>query len=80
MTSNASPAVEVPHIDPAQVELLLAQIETLPTLPAVATRLLELTLDDTRGAREIAELIASDQSLSARILSLVHRAEIGSDE
>lgn len=61
----------------AQVELILAQIESLPTLPAVATRLLELTSDDTSSAREVVQLIESDQSLAARVLSTVGKASVG---
>jgi signal transduction histidine kinase/HD-like signal output (HDOD) protein len=66
-------------ISPGQVEMLLSQIETLPTLPAVASRLLEMTLDDRRGAGDVAVLVASDQTLSARILSVVRKANIGAD-
>ncbi|MBI4582374.1 MAG: HDOD domain-containing protein [Planctomycetes bacterium] len=68
-----------PGVTPAQVELILSQIESLPTLPAVAARLLEMTLDDRSGTGEIAALVESDPSLSARILSLVRRSHIGSD-
>ncbi|NLX13188.1 MAG: HDOD domain-containing protein [Phycisphaerales bacterium] len=61
----------------AQVELLLARIDQLPTLPAVATRLLELTLDDRSYAAEVTRVIESDPSLSARILALLRRSDIG---
>jgi len=62
---------------PADVELVLSQIDSLPTLPVVAIRLLELTTDDRSSAREVVRLIESDQSLSARILSAVRRANVG---
>jgi signal transduction histidine kinase len=65
------------RVDPGQVELILSQIESLPTLPAVAGRLLEMTLDDRCGTGEIAALISSDQTLSARILSLARKANVG---
>lgn len=61
----------------SQVELLLSRIESLPTLPVVATRLLELTSDDRSSAREVIELIESDQSLSARVLKAAGRADMG---
>lgn len=63
-------------VEASQAELILAQIDSLPTLPAVATRLLELTSDDRSGAREVIQLIESDQSLSARILALARRANV----
>src|SRR5688500_7318735 len=62
--------------DPAKVEIILSQIESLPTLPAVAIRLLEITSDSTSNIREVVELIESDQSLAARILATVQRANI----
>jgi signal transduction histidine kinase/HD-like signal output (HDOD) protein len=59
--------------------MVLSQVESLPTLPAVASRLLEATLDERTGAGDVAALIESDQSLSARVLSLIRRANVGSD-
>lgn len=80
MTAAQAPQSDsLARIDPGQVELLLSQIETLPTLPAVASRLLEMTLDDRRGTGDVAALVESDQTLSARILSLVRKANIGAD-
>jgi signal transduction histidine kinase/HD-like signal output (HDOD) protein len=63
--------------EPAQVELILSQIESLPTLPAVAAQLLELTSNESSSARQVIQLLESDQSLSARILSMVSRANLG---
>lgn len=60
-----------------RIELILQQMEDLPTLPAVAVRLLELTADDDSSLDEVASLISSDPSLTARILQLVHRADTG---
>ncbi len=60
-----------------RVELILQQMQQLPTLPAVAVRVLEVTGDDESSSREVVELIAADPSLSARILQLVHRADMG---
>jgi len=61
-------------IEPSQVELILAQIDSLPTLSPVATQLLEMTMDERAHARDLIRLIESDQTLAARILSLVRRA------
>jgi len=60
-----------------RVELILQQLEELPTLPTVAVRVLEVTSSDTSTAREVVELISSDPALTARILQLVHRTEAG---
>ena len=60
-----------------RVELILQQLEELPTLPAVVVRLLELTSDDQASISEVVSLISSDPSLTARILQLVHRADVG---
>lgn len=65
--------------DAAQVERILSQVESLPTLPSVAMRLLELTSDSTSSAREVVRLVESDQSIASRILSLVRRAHIGAN-
>lgn len=60
-----------------RVELILQQLEELPTLPTVAVRVLEMTADDESSLRDVVRLIESDQSLTARILQLVHRADLG---
>lgn len=60
-----------------RVQLILQQLEELPTLPAVVVRLLELTADDRTSVDEVVRLISSDPSLTARILQLVHRADVG---
>jgi putative nucleotidyltransferase with HDIG domain len=60
-----------------RVELILQQLEELPTLPAVAVRVLEATSSEDSSAKEVVSLISSDLSLTARILQLVHRAEVG---
>ena len=60
-----------------RVELILQQLEELPTLPAVALRVLEVTRDDASSAREVVDLITSDPALTSRILQLVHRADLG---
>ncbi len=64
-----------------RVELILQQLEELPTLPAVAVRVLEATSADDTSARDVVELIASDQSLTTRILQLLHRSgnAVGAD-
>ena len=62
-------------MQPRRVELILQQLEELPTLPAVATRVLQVTADEQASVQEIVSLIGSDAALTARILQLVHRAD-----
>lgn len=64
-----------PGQDAAQVEMILAQIESLPTLPAVAVQLLELSGNDRAQVRDLVRVIESDQSLAARIVSVARRAD-----
>src|SRR5437762_2692871 len=60
-----------------RVELILQQLEELPTLPSVAVRVLEATGRENSNASEVVKLIESDPTLTARILQLVHRADVG---
>jgi signal transduction histidine kinase/HD-like signal output (HDOD) protein len=63
-----------------RLELILQQLDQLPTLPAVALRVLEVTTDSDTTVLEVVGLISSDQSLTTRILQLVHRAPMGMRE
>lgn len=60
-----------------RVELVLQQLEELPTLPAVAVRVLEATSSESTSARDVVSLISSDPALTTRVLKLVHRADLG---
>ncbi|MAE60490.1 MAG: hypothetical protein CMJ49_03935 [Planctomycetaceae bacterium] len=65
---------------PAQarrIELILQQIESLPTLPGIAMRLLQLTTDDDSDTNQVVELIRSDQALSVKVLALCRAADFG---
>jgi putative nucleotidyltransferase with HDIG domain len=60
-----------------RVDLILQQLEELPTLPTVALRILEITGSDDASTSQVVRLVQSDPSLTARILQLVHRADSG---
>jgi signal transduction histidine kinase/HD-like signal output (HDOD) protein len=60
-----------------RVELILQQLEELPTLPAIALKVLEATSSEETSAADVVQLITSDQSLTARVLQLVHRSDMG---
>lgn len=59
------------------MELILRQLDSLPTLPSVATRLLSLTASRQTSAEQIVEAIQADQTLTAKLLSLAGRASTG---
>lgn len=67
----------MPDIREKRVDLVLQQLEELPTLPAVAVRVLEVTGSADSSAQDVVRLIESDPALSTRILELVHRADNG---
>lgn len=65
---------------PRRIELILRQIDSLPTLPVIATRLLSLTASEDSHAREVIELVSADPSLTAKVLSLCKAADRGIHE
>src|SRR3954463_6343333 len=67
----------MPDLREKRVELILQQLEELPTLPAIALRILEATSSDDTSTDDVVKLITLDQSLTARVLQLVHRADMG---
>jgi signal transduction histidine kinase/HD-like signal output (HDOD) protein len=60
-----------------QVEMILQQVDTLPTLSPVATRLLSIGSDNDADLDEVVMLIESDPALTSKILSLCRRADKG---
>ncbi|MBO6514193.1 MAG: HDOD domain-containing protein [Phycisphaerales bacterium] len=60
-----------------QAEAILAGVTRLPTLPAVATRLLSMGVSEDVHLDEMIELIEADPALSARMLSLCRCADAG---
>jgi len=55
----------------------VAASSRLPTLPTVATRILELTRDDSAPLSKIAEAVELDQALSAKILRTINSSFYG---
>lgn len=60
-----------------RIELILRQIDSLPTLPAIATRLLTLTSSDDTHAREVIQLVSADPTLTAKVLSMCRKVDRG---
>ncbi len=53
-----------------RIELILRRLDALPTLGAVAVRLLDLTADEEADASEITTLVASDPALASKVLAM----------
>ena len=76
MSTASAPIPETTTPSP-RLELILGQLEQLPTLPAVAARLLQVTTSDTSSAADVAAIIETDQALTANVLALVRSAAVG---
>ncbi|KPJ65559.1 MAG: hypothetical protein AMJ43_10480 [Coxiella sp. DG_40] len=57
----------------SQVELAIRQLDSLFTLPCVATRILSLLNQSQTSSSDLSEIIESDPSFCAKIFSLMHR-------
>ncbi|MCP4712320.1 MAG: HDOD domain-containing protein [Planctomycetes bacterium] len=60
-----------------KIELIIQQLNGLPTLPAVAARLLQITVRNDTQAHEVVQLIESDPALASRIIAMSTRAGTG---
>ncbi|MBU6413720.1 MAG: HDOD domain-containing protein [Planctomycetes bacterium] len=60
-----------------QVELILQQVDSLPTPSPVATRLLTITSSEDADLMEIGNLIEMDPSLATRILGMCRKSNTG---
>lgn len=60
-----------------RIEELTASVREIPALPAVTTRVLQLTDDPQSTVRDLNDLIAQDQSLTAKVLRLANSAYYG---
>lgn len=56
---------------------LLRRVDSLPTLPTVVSQLVEMLNDPNTQARQLAEVIAADPSLSSAVLKLANSAYYG---
>lgn len=63
-----------------QVELVIHRLDSLSTLPCVATRFLSLLLKPQPSFTELAEAIESDPALAAKIFSLMHQQGLSSPD
>lgn len=68
-------AAEAPRT--RQIDLILAQVDNLPTLSPIAARLMSLGSADDVDLAELARLIESDPALAGRLLGLCRKADKG---
>ncbi len=62
-----------------RVELILNQLDRLPTLPAVAAKLLSATCSSESSAQDVIEIIEADASITSTVLGMARRADLGID-
>lgn len=55
-----------------RAEILVGAVDDLPTIPIVATKVLQLLDDPEVGVEEIADLMLSDQVMTARVMKLIN--------
>ena len=59
-----------------RVELILSQIDRLPSPPDVALQLLGITTSDDSSAQDVVRIVESDASLTAAVLRMAGRADL----
>lgn len=72
VTTGDSTHLPIPNATVAARPVL--DIDTLPPLPDVAWRILEMTSDLYLGVGELSDLVARDQALTARVLRIANSA------
>lgn len=61
----------------AQIDLILRQVDSLPTLSPIATRLMEITNVEDANLDQLVEVLESDPALTARLLGLCRKSDKG---
>ena len=63
------------HVETGHIDLILEQIDQLPTLSPIAVRVISVVESGGADLREIAKIIELDPALTAKLLSLCQRAD-----
>ncbi|MEE8586441.1 MAG: HDOD domain-containing protein [Acidobacteriota bacterium] len=61
-------------VEASELSGFIESLEELPTLPAVAIRLIEITTDNGTGLREVVRMIETDHAISAKVLKIANSA------
>src|SRR5262245_4674161 len=64
-------------VSPAPPPTWIKNLDSVPTLPTVAGRLIEMALNDKSTAADLGELISKDPALTARLLKVVNSSSYG---
>ncbi len=59
-------------LTPNDLEHLITDIGEIPTLPSIATTIMEKTLDENVNAKQIADMVEKDQGLSLKVLKVAN--------
>ena len=70
-------APKQPEIRPGDASGVIKRIDELPAPPAVATKILNLAIDDECSVNEISQLIGLDQSLTLKVLKTANAPVYG---
>jgi HD-like signal output (HDOD) protein len=57
---------------PEELQSLIDTVSDIPTLPSIATAIMEKTLDSKASAKQIAEMVERDQALSIKVLKIAN--------
>ncbi len=60
-----------------QIEVVLSHLDRLPTLPAVAAKLLSLTTSDKSCAQDVVAILETDPTLTATLMGMARRTDHG---
>jgi len=77
MTAFSTPVTDADAPRRQRAELILGRLDQLPTLPAVAVRLLATLSADHSSTRDVVEIIEADPALTTAVLRLATRADKG---
>ncbi len=53
------------------------KVESLPTLPNVAIKVIETALDENASAKDVADIVVTDQALAGKLLKVVNSPSMG---
>jgi len=59
-------------LSPKEIEVLLSDVGDIPTLPSIATTIMEKTLEANVNAKQIAQMVERDQALALKVLRVAN--------
>jgi putative nucleotidyltransferase with HDIG domain len=74
---KAASDVDAPSIKKEEAKLLILELLELPTLSVVLNKILKVAGDSRSSAKDMAEVISQDQSLTSNILKIANSAYFG---